>query len=202
MDKLAIRAKFGDDYTATERTFRLGIDLRLANYIALRFSGIKALETCTGAGFTTIALARSAAHVTTIEIDPDHQAQARSNVQRAGVAHKVTFISGDATADQILDLAVPFDAAFLDPDWAVAGPAHVFRFRESSTRPPADTLLTKVLQRTANVALVLPPDIALDELAALPRHERQTLFLESHHALYCLYFGSLIRQEGCTEARV
>ncbi len=35
----------------------------------------------------------------------------------------------------------PFDAAFLDPDWALSGPSHVYRFQRSNTRPPADMLL-------------------------------------------------------------
>jgi hypothetical protein len=92
------------------------------------------------------------------------------------------------------------DAALLDPDWAVTGPQHVYRFRHSNMRPPADALLAKVRRRTANVALVLPPDIELQELAGLPEHERQSLYLEGQHALYCLYFGALMR--GPTESEL
>jgi len=199
MDQIAVRTKFGDDYVATERTFRLGIDIRLAGAMAQRFAGMRVLETCTGAGFTTIALAKSALRVATVEIDPDHQAQARANVARAGVVDRVMFISGDATSDQVLDVAAPFDSAFLDPDWAVSGPEHVYRFRHSNMRPPADALLDKVLHRTSNVALILPPEMDLGELGGLPQHECQSLFLEDRHALYCLYFGALMRQSGSTE---
>ena len=143
MNQAEIRSKFGDDYTATEVTFRLGIDIRLTRAMAERFAGNRVLETCTGAGFTTIALADAAAHVITIEVDPVHQGQARANVLRAQLLDKVTFILGDAMSDQVLDLAASIDSAFLDPDWAVTGSEHIYRFRHSNMRPPADALLEK-----------------------------------------------------------
>jgi protein-L-isoaspartate O-methyltransferase len=61
----------------------MGIDHRLASHIAERFDNVTVLETCTGAGFTTIALARVAKHVLTVEINPAHQDQARHNVTLA-----------------------------------------------------------------------------------------------------------------------
>jgi SAM-dependent methyltransferase len=202
VDRVAIRSKFGDDYIATEVTFRLGIDIRLARAMAERFAGRRVLETCTGAGFTTIALAETAAHVVTIEVNPVHQAQARANVQRAQLLHKVTFILGDAMSDQVPHLSASVDSAFLDPDWAVTGPDHVYRFRHSNMRPPVDALLEKVFRRTSDVALVLPPDIDVQEIECLLEHERQSLYLEGHHALYCLYFGSLMRRAGKSEFHV
>ena len=65
----AIREKFGDDYIADERTFIMGIDQRFTRHFAERFIDLNILETCTGAGFTTISLARTAKHVITVEID-------------------------------------------------------------------------------------------------------------------------------------
>jgi tRNA1(Val) A37 N6-methylase TrmN6 len=191
MDPAAIRAKFGAGYQATELTYRMGIDQRLTAPIAARFRGLCVLETCTGGGFTTIALARATAHVTTVEIDPAHQAQARHNVARAGLSDRVTFLAGDILAHETWDRLPPVDAAFLDPDWAVTGPAHVHHFRRSTTRPPADTLLERVLEATPNVALILPPQLDLQELEGLPAHERQSLYLEGSHELYCLWFGAL-----------
>lgn len=196
-----IRDKFGDDYLATERTFRLGIDIRLTRCIAQRFQGRTVLETCTGGGFTTIALAEVAAHVVTIEIDPEHLAQARANVARTGVQDKVTFVAGDALSDELLGSIQGIDAAFLDPDWAVTGPEHVYRFRHSNMRPPADTLLEKALRMTEHVALILPPTIDLREIEDLPPHELQTIYLGNSHALYCLYFGALALTRGASELR-
>lgn len=201
MDQSAIRAKFGDDYVATERTYRLGIDVRLATAIAARFAGLRVLETCTGAGFTTIALARVAAHVTTIELDLEHQEQARKNVSHAGLAGKVTFVAGDALSPALTSLATAADAAFLDPDWAVSGPHHRHAFRHSKMRPPADVLLESVLTSISNVALVLPIEIDLRELEGLPQHERQSLYIQDDHALYCLYFGLLAQKHGPSELR-
>jgi hypothetical protein len=202
VDRRHIRAKFGDDYVANERTFTMGIDHRFTKPMAERFSGRRVLETCTGAGFTTIALAREAVHVVTIEIDPVCQEQARQNVVKAGLQDRVTFVAGDVLERRILGGGPPFDAAFLDPDWAVTGPGHVYRFRKSNTRPPADVLLAEVLGMTPNVAIVLPPLIDARELEDLPAHERQKLYLEKSHELYCLYFGGLSRSQGETELRI
>ena len=201
MDQSVIRAKFGDDYVATEKTYRLGIDVRLTTAIAERFSGLRVLETCTGAGFTTIALAKVAAHVTSIEIDPEHQSQARKNINRAGLADKVTFVAGDALSPALMSLVNTADSAFLGPDWAVTGPGHRYLFRQSNMRPPADLLLHSVLTRTPNIALILPTEVDLGELENLPPHERQSLYLQGQHALYCLYFGALAEKWEPSELR-
>ena len=84
-DPEAIRKKFGDNYIADDRTFKMGLDLRFAAHIADRFQGRNVLETCTGGGFTNIALARVTARVITVEIDPAAQAQARK--KRADSRH-------------------------------------------------------------------------------------------------------------------
>jgi 16S rRNA G966 N2-methylase RsmD len=201
-DSLAIRAKFGGDYVATDRTFRLGIDRRIAKCIAQRFQGRTVLETCTGAGFTTIALAEVAAHVVTIEIDPAHCAQARANLTTAKLLDRVTLVEGNALSEDVLNQAQGVNAAFLDPDWAVTGPDHVYSFRQSNMSPPADTLLRTVLHRTEHVALILPPFIDLREIEDLPPHELQRLYLGDDLALYCVYLGDLAAAPGQTELHV
>jgi hypothetical protein len=188
-----IRAKFGGDYVATAQTYRLGIGTFFSRHIADRFQGRRVLETCTGAGFCTISLAKVAEHVTTIEIDPAHHRQAVANIERAGLRPKVTLVSGDVMAVEVLDRCGPFDAAFLDPDWAVTGPDHVYRFKSSNTRPPSDLLLARILERCDNVALILPASIPAEELDGLRQHERETLILDGARELLCLYFGSLMQ---------
>lgn len=202
MDSIAIRAKFGQDYVADERTFVMGIDQRFTAEIAGRFRNRRVLETCTGGGFTTIALARVAAHVITVEIDPAHQAQARQNLATAGLLDRVTFMLADIMNERTWDRLPVVNAAFLDPDWAVTGPDHVHRFVRSSTKPPADALLERTFGSTRNVALVLPPKLDIHELDKLPRHERQKLYMDESHELYCLYFGDLAAKLGETELRV
>lgn len=202
MDSNAIKKKFGGNYIADEHTFILGSDHRFAFHFAERFKGLSVLETCTGAGFGTIHLARNASHVHTIEINPKHQNMAVSNIEMEGLSDKVSFIQGDAMDETVLKLLPHIDAAFLDPDWAVSGPGHVYRFNNSNTRPPADVLLERILKITSNIALVLPPYIDLSELQGLPPHERESLFIGDSLELLCLYFGALIRREGETEFRV
>ena len=203
MNPDTIREKFGDDYIADEQTFIMGIDQRFTSHFADRFKGRTVLETCTGAGFTTISLARSAKHVFTIEINTSHQEQAIRNVKKAGLSHHVSFIHGSVLDQRILEKLPSIDAAFIDPDWAVTGPDHIYRFINSNTQPPADKVLEKTLALTKNVALVLPPSIDTEELGSLPEHEREKLYLEDErHELFCLYFGALVENYGETEFHV
>jgi len=195
----AIRGKFGDDYLADERTFIMGIDQRITRHFAERFAGLNVLETCTGAGFSTIALARTAKHVITVEIDESIRKKAISNVKKAGLSAKVTFLLGSILEAKTLKKIPKVDAAFIDPDWAVTGPDHIYRFQQSNTQPPADLVLRNMLNMTDNVAIVLPPFIPVEEFEGLPEHELEKIYLGDSHELFCLYFGDLIRFLGVTE---
>ncbi len=202
MEAQEIFKKFGDHYVTDERTFKMGIDRRITARIAGRFRGCRVLETCTGGGFSTIALAREAGRVITIEIDRKNQDQARENVARAGLTAKVDFILGDSLDRKLLGSIADIHAAFLDPDWADTSADHVYRFRNSNTKPPADLLLETVFHFTRNVALILPPLLAPDEFRGLPDCEMQKIFMNDTHALYCLYFGDLAGGSGESELRI
>jgi 16S rRNA G966 N2-methylase RsmD len=202
MDAKAIREKFGDDFITTDHTFKMGMHHRFTEHIAERYRDRVVLETCTGAGFTTISLARVTSQVTTVEINPSHLEQARQNIAKTGLSDKVTFVSGDILDQNLLRALPPVDAAFLDPDWNDTKPGHQYRFINSNTLPPADALLDRIFRITKNVALILPPRINVREFSQLPENEREKLYLYGSHELYCLYFGDLIRSTGETEFRV
>lgn len=202
MDQEAIRQKFGDDYVADERTLIMGIDQRFTKHFAKRFTDLNVLETCTGAGFTTISLARTAKHVFTVEIDETIRGKAIKNIEKAGLSSNVTFILGNILEPEISKNLPAVDAAFIDPDWAVTGPDHEYRFQQSNTKPPADTVLRNILEMTDNVAIILPPFIEVQEFVGLPKHEREKLYLGESHELYCLYFGKLKGLVGETEYHV
>ena len=70
----------------------MGIDHRITEQIAKRFHNLNVLETCTGAGFSTISLAKTAHKVTSIEINPINQNQAKQNVHIAGLMDKVDYV--------------------------------------------------------------------------------------------------------------
>ena len=202
MDKDMIFNKFGEYYFADDMTFLMGIDIRFADHLAFRMKDRIVLETCTGGGFTTIALANYANHVYTVEIDSLRIKDAERNAEIAGVEKKITFINNDILSKQV-DKAIPdIDAAFLDPDWAVSGPDHEYRFRNSNTRPPSDLLLNLIFLKTKNVTLIQPPFVDPEEFKHLPPHECEKLYLNGQHELFCLHFGDLANIIGDSEYRV
>jgi predicted RNA methylase len=191
MDKEKIINKFGNNYCADDYSFIMGIDIRFADHLAKRFMNQIVMETCSGAGFTTIALAKYAKHVYSIEIDEFRLELARKNSQIAGLENKITFINGDITETKILELIPKIDSAFIDPDWAVTGENHVFRFLNSNTQPPSDKLLESINKMTSNITLIQPPGIDRKEFEKLLPHECEYLYLNNQHELYCLHFGEL-----------
>jgi RNA cap guanine-N2 methyltransferase len=201
MDKERIIAKFGADYLANDRSYRMGIDVRLANHIAERFKGRVVLETGTGGGFTTIALARNAVHVFSVEIDAERQMEAKRNAAIAGVGKNVTFIRADIFDVEIEVLSKRIDAALIDPDWADTDGGQVYRFVDSTTQPPSDWILDYLADYTDNITLVQPPFIDEHEFEHLLPHELEKLYLSGTHELYCLHFGKLLRTIGKTEFR-
>jgi predicted O-methyltransferase YrrM len=73
------------------------------------------LEVGTAIGYSTLHMAEqlSAGRVVTLERDPDRATQARSYLERAGVADRVELIEGDAIST-IPELEGPFDLLFVD----------------------------------------------------------------------------------------
>lgn len=202
MDENKIYMKFGENYIADSMTFLMGIDIRFTEHFATRIQDMVVLETCTGGGFSTISLARHAAHVYTVEIDKARIEDAKKNAEIAGVKEKITFINGDILSKETQALLPQVEAAFLDPDWAVTGPQHHYKFVNSNTRPPSDQLLRLIFSKTPNVMLIQPPFINPSEFSELPVHELEYLYIDNKHELFCIYFGSLAKCMGISEYRV
>jgi 16S rRNA G966 N2-methylase RsmD len=196
MDKEKIIKKFGGDYIADEYSYIMGIDIRFTDNLARRFKNRIVLETCSGAGFTTISLAKYAKHVFSVEIDIPRLEMAKENLKIAGLENNVTFLNGDITLTKMLDVLPSIGAAFIDPDWSVIGENHVYGFLNSNTKPPSDKLLDLILKITSNITLIQPPFIDKKEFEKLPSHECESLYLNGQHELYCLHFGDLARFNG------
>jgi tRNA1(Val) A37 N6-methylase TrmN6 len=202
MEKEKILDKFGnEDYSVNDSTYIMGIHKLLGSHIAERFRGLaNVLEVCTGAGFMLIPLARNANKVSTVEINPTHMVQAKSNLILSGAKSDVNFVLGDIMNDSTLEGIRGVEAAMLDPDWSAIGKektSHTTKLSEM--QPPAEELFKRISKKTRNIALRLPREIDLRELSRLPPHELEKIFLDGEFKFYCAYFGNLARKIGVTE---
>jgi predicted O-methyltransferase YrrM len=97
---------------------------RLLHFILRSARRRKILEIGTSNGYSTIwiaaAVAPAGGEVISIDRSADKHALARANLERAGLAHWVSLITGEA-ANTIPNLAGPFDAVFFDADRINAG---------------------------------------------------------------------------------
>ena len=89
---------------------------KLLHLLVLMCGAQTVLEVGTLGGYSTIWLARAAARVTTLEIDPHHAAVARANFDAAGVTN-VEIMVGPALTS-LATLTDPIDFAFIDADKA------------------------------------------------------------------------------------
>lgn len=95
---------------------------RFLHLLAMASGAERILEVGTLGGYSTIWLARAlpeGGHLTSLEVDAKHAAVARANLERAGVADRVTIRVGAAmeTLPKLEAEGVgPFDLAFLDAD--------------------------------------------------------------------------------------
>lgn len=104
MDKEKVTRKFGNYYYTDDYSFIMGIDIRFSDHIAQRSKNRIVLETCSGAGFTTISLAKYAKHVYSVEIDKARLETAKKKLLMAKQENKVSFLNGDVTTHRILNL--------------------------------------------------------------------------------------------------
>jgi len=202
MDEEIIRRKFGKKYIADDITFKMGIDIRFTDHLASRFKNRIVLETCTGGGFSTISLAKYAEHVYSFEIDGKRMKDSISNAEIADIREKVTFINDDILNAKEYDFIKIIDSSYIDPDWAVTGPDHTYKFINSNTQPPSDVLFSFIFNITRNITLIQPPFIDRSEFLDLPKHECESLYMNNNLELYCLHFGSLKYQNGDTRFSV
>lgn len=201
MDPELVIKKFGDKYQGNADTYHMGIKRALAEPVAKRFIGHKVcLDTCLGAGFMALVLAKQAGKIIGIDSNPEHLNQAKENFKIAGLDN-VEFVLGDVM--KIIDKVEEFDCAFLDPDWAKVGDSkedHVLSLSEMV--PPADLLLDQVFKFTKNVCIRLPKEFDCSKLNYLPEHETEAIYLGNKLRFYCIYFGDLVKNLGNTELRV
>ena len=203
MEKQTVIDKFGSAFIANEITYKMGIDIRFTDHLAIRFKNLTVLETCSGGGFSTISLAKYAKHVYSFEIDKSRLNDAKANAKIARVDSKITFTNSDIFLGiKQPDIINNIEASFIDPEWADTETNHVHRFINSNTKPTSDHLLNMILEITPNVTLIQPPYINVDEFSHLPNHELEYLYLNNSLELYCLHFGSLAKIIGMSEYRV
>ena len=203
MEREKIIKKFGKEYQVDNETFIMGIHYLLGDHIAQRFKGYDVvLDTCCGAGFMSIALAKYVNQVIAVEINPKYLEQAKNNVKIADISSKIRFILGYILYNKTTKTIHNIDGFFLDPDWAaVVEIKTTHTSKLSSMQPPADRLFTEMSERTKNIALRLPKEIDLSELENLPSHELEKIYLDDDFKFYRAYFGKLAKEICNTEFR-
>jgi SAM-dependent methyltransferase len=174
-------------FTVSDETLLYGITPRLGSHIAQRFQGRVVLETCCGAGFVTIELAKVAKKVVAVDINAESLKQAQHNVALEDLQDQVEFLHGDILDPALLKKISDVDAAILDPVWGGQ--------TLKGMSPPADQLFQVVNAKTANIALILPPFIDKASLERFPPYELEELYLDDELALLCLFFGSLKKSQ-------
>lgn len=184
MDKEEYK-KIGKNLHFNDHTLLYGITPRLGKHLAERFKGMCILETCTGAGFLTIELAKVARKVITVDINVEALNQAKHNTQVENVDSKIIFLQGDVLSQNILGQIPVIEGAILDPVWnhPDLSLAHM--------SPPAQLLYETIKRKTENIALILPSSAEKKSLESFPEHEQELLYLDGIPALMCLYFGDL-----------
>jgi predicted O-methyltransferase YrrM len=88
---------------------------RLLELLARTVNAQRILEVGTLGGYSTLWLARTGAHIVTLEVDPHHAATARANLDRAGIGDRVEVVVGPAL-ETLPGIAGPFDLVFIDAD--------------------------------------------------------------------------------------
>ena len=194
MTPTKILEKFGGNYIATQDTFHMGINHKLGAEIAQRFYGTETvLDTCTGAGFMTIALARIAKHVVSVDINPEHLEMTRKNSEIAGLKN-ISYILGDITDPKIIEKVGKVDSAFLDPDWAKPGDSKEIHVQDIEGMVPNGRILFELIHKiTPNIAFRLPKEIDIPALTSLPSHEIVASKIDGKIKFFTAYFGSLKR---------
>jgi len=117
-------AGLGNDAVTAERRYKLlNLERPTAELVWMLLQSTRrrqVLEIGTSNGYSTIWLAAAlpgaeGRRLVSIELFPEKVAQARSNLERAGLVDRVELIEGDAT-EAAGTLAGPFDCVFFDAD--------------------------------------------------------------------------------------
>ena len=196
MYKEKIIKKFGKEYQVDQDTFIMGIHYLLGERIAQRFKGHNViLDSCCGAGFMTVALAKYANQVIAIDINSQYLKQAKNNAKIAGIFPKVRFILGDVLNNDTLNKIPKINGAFLDPDWAIVEKLKtVHTSKLSGMQPPLDKLFAEIYKKTQNIAFRLPREANLSELGTFPPHKLEKVYLVNDFKFYVVYFGKLAKR--------
>jgi predicted O-methyltransferase YrrM len=128
-------------------------------HILARLAGARRiLELGTLGGYSTIWLARALpadGRLVTVESEPKHAAVALGNIERAGLADRVTIVTGRA-ADVLRQLTdrgeEPFDLVFVDADKASI--PEYFELSFGLTRPGSVIVVDNVVRRGAVIDAV------------------------------------------------
>ena len=170
----------------TEEDRRFATPEPVATYRAQRLQCQTLAELGCGAGFQTIAFAKTCQQVYAVEKDPHKIEHAKYNAQVLGLKN-ITFICGDALDPSVVTQLKSCEMVFCDTERL---PGETRRTLDTLQPDPRQVLST-YLAITQNIAIEVPPHLSETLLDC----EREYLSLNGKLNRLTLYFGRLKQTE-------
>lgn len=139
---------------------------RAALRIAERIRGDTILDAFCGIGGSAIAFATRGKQVISVDTNQARLNMARANARLYGVADRIQFVHG--SFPEVID-GFAFDSIYLDPAWGGPEYARMERFPMRGFSPSGEAMLTASFSKIGRVALTVPANFDLTELAQLKR---------------------------------
>ena len=159
-----IFSKFDEGIQVDQTDLSSVLPETIASHIASRCKGKTVVDAFCGVGQFTIQLAMVCDRVISLESSPRKLRMARLNARIYGVEDKITFINANFM-EYCFPWGVEVDAVYLGPNWGDYSTEGIYSLK--SIQPDFPSMIMKARQLSDNIAVVLPRNVAIDELTEL-----------------------------------
>lgn len=175
-----------------------------AKRILEKLGKVNVFEVCSGVGGTTVFLAKHLLHIYALDINPHRIKAAKMNALTFGVSKEITFITGDALDEKIIQKMSNYDigAVVTDVEWREDLSYSLSQTTSdiNKTIPSTPLLYNKIIKiLTNNIVMHLPANTAKDQLSRLGKCEIEEMTYKGKVKFINVYFGSLINRVGISK---